>query len=257
VNVLYVPGEGRMAMSRRIDAWKLQFGYHLDDALGLYLWDGALPLLDPAQVRECIAEARAHRIGLVILDTWQRCLGADENSTQDVSAGVAAVDRIRDALGAAVLVIHHTGLATERERGNTALRASADTMLSLKDDDQLVLRLEKQRDGAQWPELVDRPFRLIPQVDAGSLVAVADDGEPVKGFSHSQLKAMAALRRFPVHEGATKTEWCESCAPMSRATFYRTAAKLVSHHVVSQAKSRYRFTATYRDSNGDGPEEHT
>ena len=61
---------------------------------------------------------------LVVFDTWQRCLGADENDTADVSRAITALDRIRDTLGCAELVLHHTRVDEDRERGSTALRAS-------------------------------------------------------------------------------------------------------------------------------------
>ena len=250
VPVIYIPGEGAMGLKRRVDAWKDLEQYNPDDVLGLHIWPAAVHLLDLLEVREFVAEARDVRPGLVIFDTWQRCLGGDENSTADTAAGVAALDRIRSTLNCAALVVHHTGIRDDRERGNTALRASADTMLALKQEDDLtVLRVEKQRDGQQAPELRDLRVRLVPHVETQSMVCVADDGTRVGEFSPLQLKALGALRAFPPDKGATKTEWMEVCLPMPRASFYRVSAKLLDKGVVTEFGRRYRIDARYR--NGD------
>ncbi|WP_304618674.1 helicase RepA family protein [Paracoccus sediminilitoris] len=72
--------------------------------------------------------------GLIVIDTMARAMnGGDENSGVDVGKFVANVDRIRQATGAHVLIIHHSGKDTARgARGHSSLRAAVDTELEIQ-----------------------------------------------------------------------------------------------------------------------------
>src|SRR5207249_1221671 len=79
-----------------------------------------------------------------------RCtVGADEDKTKDMGRFVEAVDHLREATGAAVLNIHHTGWSKEnqRERGASAIRGAADTvMLATQKDSTVGIQCLKQKD---------------------------------------------------------------------------------------------------------------
>ena len=246
--VVYVPGEGRLGLKRRILAWKALHGFEPGKNLGLQIWPNALPLLDRDRVREFVRELRAIRPALVIFDTWSRCLDGDENDTEDVARGVESLDSIREAVETAALVIHHTRVDEERERGSSALKAAADTMLQLRaEDDELTLSVTKQKDSEPVSDL---RVKLVINPDARSCVFLSEDGSapPVPGkLSRAQWTALAALREcFPPSQGATKTEWLESVSgKMSRATFYRAHAKLVDHQHVIVTRNRYKIPVSF------------
>lgn len=242
--VVYVPGEGRLGLKRRILAWKTLHGFESGKNLGLQIWPEALPLLDRDRVREFVREVRAIRPALVIFDTWSRCLDGDENDTSDAARGVGALDSIREAVETAALVLHHTRADEERERGSSVLKAAADTMLQLRaEDDELTLSVTKQKDDEPRSDL---RVRLVTRPDSSSCVFLSEDGSippPPGKLSRAQWTALASLRDcFPLSQGATKTEWLESVSgKLSRATFYRAHAKLLESQRVALVRNRYRF----------------
>lgn len=83
--------------------------------------------------------------GLIVIDTMARAMnGGDENSGVDVGKFVANVDRIRQATGAHVLIIHHSGKEITRgARGHSSLRAAVDTELEISDG---TIKNPKQRE---------------------------------------------------------------------------------------------------------------
>jgi hypothetical protein len=129
--VLYVLGEGRGGIGQRAKAWKQAFG--ADDPAGFRLYPDSVSLLDPDHVRGVAAWAAERRPVLVVLDTLARAMpGGDENTARDMGAAIAGADAIRRASGACVLLVHHTGKDGLMERGSSALRAAADTVLPVK-----------------------------------------------------------------------------------------------------------------------------
>jgi large subunit ribosomal protein L18 len=85
----------------------------------------------------------------VVFDTFATCfVGGEENSAKEVGEFIAAIKEFqRDVGGAAVLIVHHTGRSEQTERGSSALRAAADTMLKLvREDGQATLICDKQKD---------------------------------------------------------------------------------------------------------------
>jgi hypothetical protein len=85
--------------------------------------------------------------------------GANENAAEDMGNFVGALDRLRTAWGATVLVLHHTGVdpsAQDRGRGSSALRAAMDSEFVIRPGDpDFSLRATKCKD---WPE--PRPLHL-------------------------------------------------------------------------------------------------
>jgi hypothetical protein len=65
---------------------------------------------------------------LIVIDTVARNFGpGDENSTKDMTAFVAACDRLREQTGACILLVHHSGHGDKtRARGSIALKGALD-----------------------------------------------------------------------------------------------------------------------------------
>jgi hypothetical protein len=145
-----------------LEAWKT---FHKVQALpNLFFLPEAVNLLDAGAVGEFIGIIGDVKPALVIVDTLARCMvGGDENSAKDMGGAVESLDLIRRATGAAVLVVHHTTKGTQTERGSSALRGAAHTMISLSNDDGLIaLQCDKNRGGQDFDSLY---FRLV---EAGS-----------------------------------------------------------------------------------------
>ena len=166
---------------------------------------------------------------LVIVDTLARCLGGgDENSARDMGAAITSLDHVRHAFGCAVLVLHHTGHSNEhRERGSSALRAAADTLIiGAKTDDVMTLRCEKQRNAEPFEDIA---VRLVP-VDIGGETSCVI--EPATGPAPSSSKltgnALRALRALVEHfdeNGATFTEW-QLATGISKSSFASALSRL-------------------------------
>jgi AAA domain-containing protein len=93
---------------------------------------------------------------LIIFDTLSRCfVGGDENASKDMSLAVAAVGRFQ-AIGAAVLLVHHPGRKGDHERGHSSLHGALDGMLKLgrdKTSDVITLTNEKQKDEEKFQSI--------------------------------------------------------------------------------------------------------
>ncbi|WP_028164089.1 AAA family ATPase [Bradyrhizobium elkanii] len=70
---------------------------------------------------------------LIIIDTLARTFGAgNENQQSDMNAYVNAADKLREATGAHVMIVHHSGVhEVNRERGSNVLRGAADTVIKV------------------------------------------------------------------------------------------------------------------------------
>lgn len=120
---------------------------------------------------------------LVIIDTLARSMGpGDENTAKDAALFVRNCDLIREATGAHVMVIHHTGKDEDRgARGSSALRAAVDNEIQVTADRQIISR--KQRD-QEAPEPLHFKLRSVTlgmdEDDEPVTSAVVDVAEPPK-----------------------------------------------------------------------------
>ena len=164
--VVYVALEGIHGTRNRIQALK-QAGRLQPDS-PLFLCFAPVSLLErghaeslAASVTQAAAES-ALPCRLVILDTLARAMaGGDENSGQDMTRAVQAIDAIRAATGAHVCVVHHCGKDEARgARGHSSLRAAVDTEIEVsrpEGETITTVRVTKQRD---MPAGEPLPFSL-------------------------------------------------------------------------------------------------
>jgi hypothetical protein len=108
---------------------------------------------------------------LIVVDTLARSMGAgDENTARDTAMFVRNCDLIRQATGAHVMVIHHTGKDEDRgARGSSALRAAVDNEIQVTTDWEIISR--KQRD-QEPPEPLHFKLRSVT-------LGMDEDGDPV------------------------------------------------------------------------------
>jgi hypothetical protein len=131
--VLYVSAEGTAGLGKRVMAWLETQDQDVDGPDIAWVTE-AVPIYSDSEPLEVLFE-RFTEIGrepdFIILDTLARCFEGDENQQLDMGRFVAGVDRFRHECKATVLVVHHTNVNADRERGSTALRGAADTMIRL------------------------------------------------------------------------------------------------------------------------------
>mgnify|MGYP000968122504 CR=1 FL=1 len=107
---------------------------------------------NPAHLTEIVQYVTDHQIEIVILDTFVRVHGYDENSNSEMAKLYEKMKRI-NATGAAVLALHHMkkGLHVgpvqhEAMRGAGEIAAQADCVMSVENRDGLyTLKTAKQR----------------------------------------------------------------------------------------------------------------
>lgn len=154
--VLYLALEGGDGFRNRVAIWRAEH------APGLPVYFAAIPsqvnLLDPEADTPRVIEAAAtaaERMGvaikLIVVDTLARAMaGGNENASEDMGALVTNMDAIREATGAMVLFIHHSGKdAAKGARGHSSLRAAIDTEIEVAAEEGSDVRtatVVKQRD---------------------------------------------------------------------------------------------------------------
>jgi hypothetical protein len=144
-NVVYLALEGGSGFSRRIEAWRQRHLNDHDQAVPFFLIDVALDLVKDcealiAAIRQQLGDTRP---SCIVLDTLNRALRGDENSSADMAEFIRAADILRSAFDCLLLVIHHCGTAGTRPRGHTSLSGADELM---KDDESgavLTSRLER------------------------------------------------------------------------------------------------------------------
>lgn len=153
--VMLVEGEGsRRATRDRLQRLARGLRYNGLGELGvnLHIMHGAFGLDD----EQAMWRAQLERVkpAIVVIDPMVSYCRGDENSADEVSTFLRAIDIAR-AGGASVLLLHHgtkpDSEGRSRERGSSALRAWADVVVGLArgKDDAIILTHEKNRDGAK------------------------------------------------------------------------------------------------------------
>lgn len=142
--VLYIAAEGGQGARKRAAALTARYG----PASAFWYLMHPINLLRPdADLRPLLATIRAFGVsfGLVVVDTLSRAMaGGDENASTDMGAMVKHLDVLRNATGAHLMVVHHSGKDRAKgARGHSLLRAATDTEIEVVDRR---VKVTKQRD---------------------------------------------------------------------------------------------------------------
>lgn len=203
--VLYVLGEGKSNLLKRIQAWA---HYHnvTPEERQLLVDNFRVSFIVPqfaikASVDNMLAELSAEDFQptVIVVDTFSRSfVGLDENAQKDTGMWIENADRLRQ-MGFTVIFIHHTSKNTEfglKYRGSTVIMGAMDTSYTLQRDPQggptrCMLSCTKQKDHDEGDPLYFQ--RLIVRADSkeeGSVVLVPaikiDDEFTQEG--HDRLK---------------------------------------------------------------------
>ncbi len=143
--VVYQAGEGQKGLKKRLRAYRQNHGLNAEDGLPFVLLPSRIDLYNNAdQTDELIAEIRHWgstfpvKLELVVIDTWATATpGANENDGKDVSVILERCARIRDATGAAVLIVHHMNADGAKVRGHTSILANLENVLLVRQVDGL------------------------------------------------------------------------------------------------------------------------
>jgi hypothetical protein len=179
-HVLYLAAEGGAGMSKRARAWLQHNGVRASQTNIAWLIESIPVHVDSDQMTVLLERIQTEiedTPNLVIIDTLARCFDGEESETGDMGRFIGGVDHLRSTLGCTVMVIHHTRLAGDRERGNTAFRGAADAMLSVeKDGPDITISCTKQKDAEEFEAI---NLELTPVEGTDSCV-VSSSGAAIK-----------------------------------------------------------------------------
>ena len=197
--VTYLALEGEAGIAQRVAAYRERHG---QAPAWMRFIAQAFALLEPGDVAELADAIRAAggAGGIVAIDTLNRASpGADENSSQDMSAIIAGAKALQSALGGLVLLVHHTGKDAARGlRGHSSLHGALDAAVEVtRDGDRREWRTAKAKDDRDGDA---HPFRL-GVVELGS----DEHGEPITScVIEPEESAGDAVRRVKLPQGGNQ-----------------------------------------------------
>ena len=153
--VLYICSEGVRGFKNRISAvaiWGPELFADAKRKAGFSLFSGAVDFSSAKTVAEIIAQLQVRKLApdLVVIGTLARNFGqGDENSVRDMVSFISNVERLAEAFGAHVIIVHHTGKdRTKNARGSSALNAAVSTEIKVTNASgkSVVIEVIKQRD---------------------------------------------------------------------------------------------------------------
>ena len=182
--VVYLAGEGRSGLIRRIGAWA---HHHSANPETLMLSSRAIDLGDNhdqlPKVRAAIREMPTPP-ALIVIDTLARHSSAAEASNEEMSKFITNLDALKDEFNATVAIIHHVGKDAEKgARGPSAFKAALDHELlteQRKNETGIIsLTCTKSKDAEPFAPI---GFKLeaVDVLDEQGRPLAEDDGSPVR-----------------------------------------------------------------------------
>jgi DNA-binding transcriptional ArsR family regulator len=223
-SVVYIAADGSGGLRERMMAWCS--GRHAAVPMDAVRFVEDVPnLLAAGDVHGLVAALGSlpDSPRLVVIDTLARCMpGADENAAKDMGKAVEALDQLRAAFGCTVVVVHHVGKRGDLERGSTALRGAADTMLLVtKSGRTVTLQCTKQRN-ARDDVRTTAKLALVELLDGTNAPVLVPGGASAPMLSPNALQALRVLARI---REATFTDW-HRASGIAKSTFNRNRDEL-------------------------------
>jgi len=237
--VVYMALEGGRGFAGRVEAWRRR---HLDDRpepVPFYLLDVPVDLI--ADCKALIADIRKQVVGrpaVIVIDTLNRAIAGDENSSEDMAKFIRAADTIRTAFDCLIVIVHHCGIAGTRPRGHTSLAGADDAQIAVERDKEgnVIATVEHMKDAEAGAVLASKLEKVILGTDAdgdelSSCIAVATESKAAgKKLTKVQRFAFELLEKLIATEGVTPP----------------TEARLPADSKVCRAETwRERFYETY------------
>lgn len=199
--VVYLAGEGRSGLIRRIGAWA---HHHDANPETLMLSSRAIDLGDNRdQLPKVSAAIREMSTppALIVIDTLARHSTAAEASNEEMSRFINNLDALKDEFNATVAIIHHVGKDAEKgARGPSAFKAALDHELlavkaksldgSVSDNTGFInLTCTKSKDAEPFTPI---GFKLEPVdvLDEQGRPLAEDDGSPVRSCILEQCEIL-------------------------------------------------------------------
>lgn len=154
--VIYICGEGRGALSRRMKAVKIVHGGFNGNLLVL---DGKIRIDNEDDIRAVNVHIQRIKPALVIFDTFSSMNSqTNENDNSEVAAALGVIHRNISNGFTSSMIVHHFGKDEERGiRGASAFTANSDFIMLMKREDAESMRVSfkshKTKDGESFDEI--------------------------------------------------------------------------------------------------------
>ncbi|MES2177827.1 MAG: AAA family ATPase [Gemmatimonadota bacterium] len=235
---VYVAAEGNVGqMAKRVSAWCTHHGVD-PSSLPFTVVPSMVELGSEHAIADFIRELPS-RSAIVVIDTLARCApGLDENRSADMGRVIQAADRIREAAGGLVLLVHHARKNDSQIRGSSALEAAADTTIALRRSNNaavVTVSCTKQKDAAEFEDF------MLQITDVASSAVLIPAGKPQKRSTLSTNDHKALLALAP--EGASSAAWLAACH-LRPSSYHESKKRLLRNQLVRQDGKLFRSTAS-------------
>lgn len=175
-NVVYIACEGVSGVTARIEAFRQTKLTENGESPPFYLIGATLDLIKQhKKLQEDIKSSlKDDPIHIIVIDTLNRSLAGDENSSVDMGNYIKAADALREYFKCAVIIIHHCGYDATHARGHTSLPAALDAQIAItrdKDNDMIVTEIQFMKDG----DTEEKLYSSLEKVEIGD----DDEGDPI------------------------------------------------------------------------------
>ena len=161
--VLYIAGEGREGVERRIAAWQIENNLG-DKGAPMYVTERNVLLTSQDQLDEMRAfiKTMPEPPVAIYIDTYARATaGIEENATSETGQIMTILDALRDQNDASIIAVHHTPKGNEEDlRGNSAFAGALDNSFLIKMDDGVVSFIPKLQKDTSADKVLN--FKLLP-----------------------------------------------------------------------------------------------
>jgi hypothetical protein len=203
--VVYVSAEGGAGIGKRVGTWLAE--HHIDPKTADIAWitESIVVGEDTESMTRLFSRLETEidkAPALFIIDTVARCFDGDENKQEDMGSFVRGIDAMRLGFKSTVIAVHHTRQGEDRERGSTAFRGAADTMIFVRKDSTdgcVCVSCNKQKDDEEFPEkrltlkvnpLFNSCTLVSTDTNADDIVTAAIVSAGKAGISFSGLQEM-------------------------------------------------------------------
>lgn len=161
--VVYQAGEGGLGLKKRFRAYRSHFGVDPSEPVPFEFLPARIDIFAPdgdgggdtAKLIEAVkgiaSEYPDTPLRAIFIDTLATAQGgADEISGKDMAVVLGNIDRINQATGAHVCLVHHLNADAKKLRGHTSIKANVDEVLLITRNEQTGVRttvLDKLKDG--------------------------------------------------------------------------------------------------------------
>lgn len=152
--VVYLIAEGSGGFGARIKAYADYHGVDMAE-VDLYVIPATPNFMQAADIKRLLRTITDLKPDVIFVDTWaQVTAGGNENSGEDMGKALANARRLKNATGATVVIIHHSGKDEGRgARGWSGLKGAADAEMEVaRSGDDRVLSVTKMKEGLEGGE---------------------------------------------------------------------------------------------------------